>query len=95
MFLYGNVEEEKYMKQPKGYIQEGQENKVYLLKKSLYECKQSPIQWYKPFDSFMINAIYNRCEYDNYVYFKQNDDTTYLLLYMDNMMIAARNKVHI
>ena len=30
------------MKQPEGFVQEGEENKVRLLKKSLYELKQSP-----------------------------------------------------
>jgi len=44
------------MKQPEGYIHDGQENKLCLLKKSLYELKQSPKQWYKRFDSFMIKA---------------------------------------
>jgi len=29
------------------------------------------------------------------VYFKSNGDTTYLLLYVDDMLIAARNKTHI
>jgi len=29
---------------------------------------------------------------NNCVYFKQNDDLTYLLLYVDDMLIAARNK---
>jgi len=43
----------------------------------------------------MIKIKYNRCEYDNCVYFKQNDDLTYLVLYVDNMLIAVRNKVHI
>ena len=28
-------------------------------------------------------------------HFKQNDDPTYLLLYVDDMLIAARNKAHI
>jgi len=41
-FLHRELEEEIYMKQPKGYIQEGQGNKVCLLKKSLYRLKQSP-----------------------------------------------------
>ena len=66
---------------------EGKENKVCFLKKSK--------QWYKQFDSFMIKAKYNRCEYDSCVYFKQNDDPTYLLLYMDDMLIAVRNKIHV
>jgi len=80
------------MKQPEGYIQEDQENKVYLLKKSLYGLKQSPRQWYKQFDSFMIKARYNGCEHKSCVYFKQSDNPTYLLLYIDDMLIAARNK---
>ena len=43
----------------------------------------------------MINARYNRCEYDNCVYFKQNNNLTYLMLYGDVMLITARNKTHI
>jgi len=45
-FLHGELEEKIYMK-PEGYIQEGKENKVCLLKKSLYGLKQCPRQWYK------------------------------------------------
>ena len=41
IFLHGELEEKIYMKQPEGYIQEGQENKAYILTKSLYELKQS------------------------------------------------------
>jgi len=43
----------------------------------------------------MIKARYNRCEYDSCVYFKKNDDLTYVLLYMDDMLIAVKNKTHI
>ena len=44
----------------------------------------------------MIKANYTRCEYDSCIYFKQyNDIFTYLLLYVDDMLIAARNKTHI
>ena len=57
-FLYDELEERICMKQPEGFIQEGRENKVCLLKKSLYELKQSLRQWYKRFDSFMIKVNY-------------------------------------
>jgi len=83
------------MKQPENYIQQGQENKLCLLNKSLYRLKQYPSPLYKQFDSFMIKTRYNRCEYDGCVYFKQNDDPTYLMLYVDDVTIAARNKVHV
>ena len=43
----------------------------------------------------MIKTRYNQCEYDSCVYFKQSDELTYLLLYVDGMLIAARNKTDI
>jgi len=43
----------------------------------------------------MIKIRYNRCEYDSCVYFKQSDDLTYLLLYVDDILIAAKNKTHV
>jgi len=67
VFLHGEMEK-IYMKQSEGYIQEGKENKVCLLKKSLYGLKQSPRQWYKRLDSLMIKVKYNRCEHDSCIF---------------------------
>lgn len=41
-FLNGTLEEEIYMQQPDGYIQQGKEHLVCKLKKFLYGLKQSP-----------------------------------------------------
>ena len=43
-FLYGESDEEVYMKQPEGFVVEGQEKKVCTLVKSLYGLKQAPKQ---------------------------------------------------
>ena len=43
----------------------------------------------------MTNVGYNRCEHDSCVYFKQSDDPIYLLLYVDDILIVARNKIHV
>jgi len=43
----------------------------------------------------MIKDRYNLCEYDSCVYFKKNDDPTYLLLYVDDMLIVARDKTYV
>jgi hypothetical protein len=63
------------------------------LKKSLYGLKQSPRQWYKQFDSYMIKIGYRRGEYDCCVYLKSLDDGSFifLLLYVDDILIATRS----
>ena len=44
-FLNGELEEDVYVKQPKGFVVEGQEHLVCKLKRSLYGLKQSPKCW--------------------------------------------------
>lgn len=46
-FLNGDLKEDVYMVQPKGFVVKGQEQKVYNLVKSLYGLKQAPRTWYE------------------------------------------------
>lgn len=77
-----------------GFIKQGDENKVCLLKKSLYGLKQSSCQWYRRFDSFMTKSGFIRNEFDNCVYIKESEDgiDIYLLLYVDDMLVASKSK---
>ena len=55
-FLYGEFDEEVYMKQPEGFVLKLHENKVWKRVKSLYGLKQTLKQWhqmqqYCPLDS--------------------------------------------
>ena len=96
-FLHGELEEEIYMQQLGGFIVLGKEDRVYLLKRSLYDLKQSLRQWYKRFDSFMISHDFKRSSFDRFVYFKRYNDESflYLLFYVDDMLIAAKSKEEI
>ena len=81
------------MDQPEGFVVPGKEDVVCRLKKSLYGLKQSPRQWYKRFDSFMISQGFKRSDYDSCVYLKTIEGSTnYLLLYVDDMLIAQKIK---
>ncbi|GJT85069.1 retrotransposon protein, putative, ty1-copia subclass [Tanacetum coccineum] len=91
-FLHGNLEEVIYMRQTLGYEQG---NKVCLLKKSLYSLKQSPRQWYMRFDEYMLNNGFKRNSYDSCVYYKSYAPGEYLLLYVDDMLIACKSKAEI
>ena len=44
-FLNGVLQEEIYVEQPEGFVVQGEEDKVYLLKKALYSLKQAPNAW--------------------------------------------------
>ena len=92
-FLNGELEEEIFMQQPEGFVVPGKEDYVCKLNKSLYGLKQSPRQWYKRFDSFMTSHEFKRCTRDSCVYYKNCDDGSmiYLLLYVDDMLIAAKD----
>lgn len=83
------------MEQPEGFSETGDGRLVCKLKRSLYGLKQSPRQWYKRFDSYMLRIGYRRCDYDCCVYVRSLDDGSFifLLLYVDDMLIAA-NHLH-
>ena len=71
------------MDQPEGFIVPGKEKFVCKLKRSLYGLKkQSPRQWYKRFDSFMIAHGFKRSAYDSCVYIKFVDGSPIYLLLM-------------
>ncbi|KAL0327775.1 UNVERIFIED_CONTAM: Retrovirus-related Pol polyprotein from transposon TNT 1-94 [Sesamum angustifolium] len=91
-FLHGDLEEQIYMEQPDAFTQPGHEHLVCKLKKLLYGLKAVSRQWYKRF-SYMLQIGYKRCEYDCCVYVKSHDDgsSIFLLLYVDDMLIAAKN----
>jgi len=89
-FLHGELEEDIYMQQPKGFAIHGKKNQVCKLKKSLYGLKQALRQWYKKFDNFICSSGYTRCQVDHCCYVKHFDNSyIILLLYVDDMLIAG------
>lgn len=93
-FLHGVLKERVFMEQPEGYVKKGKESMVCLLRKSLYGLKQSPREWNLRFHTFMIESGYQRSEYDPCVYLKGSsiEDMVYLLLYVDDMLIASKER---
>ncbi|GJW10631.1 retrovirus-related pol polyprotein from transposon TNT 1-94 [Tanacetum coccineum] len=72
-------------------------NKVYLLKKSLYGLKQSPRKCYKRFDKYMLSNKFKHSSYDSCAYYMSYapGEYIYLLLYVDDMLIAYKSKAEI
>ena len=94
-FLHRDLEEEIYISQLEGFKVVGKKNSMCKFQKSLYGLKQSPCQWYKRFDTFMIVQKFTPSKFDHCVYFKrlESDNFIYLLLYVDEMLIISKSLV--
>ncbi|KAF0729711.1 hypothetical protein Ae201684_012771 [Aphanomyces euteiches] len=97
-FLHDDLDEEIYMAQPEGFVDHDRPNDVCLLKKSLYGLKQAPRQWHKKLHEFLRSINFKQCFKDQCVYVKSNSQigtTTYLAVYVDDIVIAVRDKTEL
>ena len=96
-FLYGELDEEIYMKQPKGFVLEGKEHKVYKLVKSLYGLKQTPKQWHQKFDETIFSFGFKLNQADKCVYqkFDSHGNGVIISLYVDDMLIFSSSLVQV
>jgi hypothetical protein len=91
--LHGYLDEEIYMEQPKGFVQNRNKKFFYRLKKSLYGLRKSPRQWYKKFDTFMMSQNYTRSEYDQCVYFRKLNNGIFIILvfHVDDKILERKS----
>jgi hypothetical protein len=88
-FLNGDLDENVYMAQPKGFVMEEKERIGCRLKKSIYGLKQALRQWYLKFDRIMNFRFKENIE-DNCVYIKfKNGKYIFLILYVDDILLAS------
>lgn len=81
------------MHQPEEFVISGKEDHACLLKKSLYVMKQFTKQWYKQFNTFILEHDFSWSPYDGCVYFRQLTDGffMYWLIYVDGILIVAKD----
>jgi hypothetical protein len=86
-FLHGDLQEEIYIEQPSGYVQ-NDSSLVCRLKKSLYGLKQAPRAWYAKMGNFLIDIGFSRCHSDPNVYTKKvGSHLIILVLYVDDIIL--------
>ena len=88
-FVQSELEEEIYMKQPPGC--EDGSDAVLRLNKSLYGLKQAPRVWHQTLTKFLFELGCVQSQSDGAVFtFACGGDTVYILLYVDDIQIAAQ-----
>ena len=92
-YLNGVIEDDIYMYQPRGFLEEGKENMFCKIKKSLYGLKQSARAWNIKLDSVLKNIGFRKGKADPCFYTKKiNNDVIHILVYVDDMILASENE---
>lgn len=91
-YLYGDLNEQIYMKMPPG-IKTATENTVFLLKKSLYGLKQSGRMWNQKIDSMLRRIGFNPGKADACLYVRRRgNESDFILLYVDDLLVACSSE---
>jgi len=88
-FLNGDLKEEVYIKQPKGFPADDQDHLVCWLKRSLYGLKQSPRCWNQALDSQLKSMGFKQSVSDPCIYTSNTDGLLILAVYVDDILLAG------
>ena len=91
-FLNGELNEEVYTEQPEGFKQSENENDVWKLKKAFYGLKQASRAWYDRLDKYLCQQGFKRCNTNNNIYFKTEENGLLItVVYVDDIIFGCNN----
>ncbi|WVZ76915.1 hypothetical protein U9M48_024833, partial [Paspalum notatum var. saurae] len=88
-FLNGFIEEEVYVRQPRGFEHPKFPNRVFKLQKALYGLKQAPRAWYERLRKFLVDQGFQMGSVDNTLFLLKHGK--YLLIvqiYVDDIIFV-------
>jgi hypothetical protein len=89
-FLNGDLLENVYMAQLKGFAVKRKEHMGCHMRKSIYGLNQGSRQWYLNFDETIRSFSFKENEEDNCIYAKfRNEKFIFLILYVDGILLAS------
>ena len=88
-FLHGDLQEEVYMRIPKG-VSSPSKRSVCRLRKSLYGLKQAPRAWFETFRGHLCASGFTQSPYDPSLFpCHTSTGVTVLLVYVDDIIITG------
>ena len=95
-FMNGDLHEEVYVSQPRGFVQEGKEKEVCRLKKALYGLKQAPRAWYEKIHAHLTAHGFCNSPSESTLYVRRDTDVLLVIvLYVNDMLLIRPNEKHI
>lgn len=92
-YINGDLHEEIFMDQADGFVENGNENKVYSLKKSIYGLKQSGRQWFQKLDPKLRAFGLKPLNADKCVYvMKSGEVYMIVVVYVDDIFVGTNRE---
>ncbi|GJV32717.1 retrovirus-related pol polyprotein from transposon TNT 1-94 [Tanacetum coccineum] len=89
-FLNGELREEVYLSQPKGFVDLDNPTYLYKMKKALYCLKQAPHAWYDMLPSFLLSQKFSKGAVDPTLFTrKEGKDIPMVQIYVDDIIFAS------
>lgn len=96
-YLHGQLQEELYMQQPKGFTVRGKEHLVCRLQRSLYGLKQGAKVWNDTICAIFGELGFQQGRADPCLFSKksENGEIVYILIYVDDMVVASVSEAEV
>nr|GEV67024.1 putative ribonuclease H-like domain-containing protein [Tanacetum cinerariifolium] len=89
---FDRLEEEVYVNQPNGFVDPYHPDKVYQLKKALYELKPAPRAWYDELSKFLLSKGFSKGSIDPTLFItKHKGDILLVQIYVVDIIFGSTN----
>ena len=90
-FLHGQLSEQVFVDQPRGYEKKGNEHLVYQLHKALYGLKQAPRAWFSRIKAHFIKEGFQGCDYEQTLFTKRSKEGKIIIVsvYVDDLIFTG------
>ena len=91
-FLNGILEDEVYIEQPNGFVDENKKDKVCKLHKVLYGLKQAPTTWYERLHKYLVKIGFERIDDNRNLYIKSEEGEDILIseIFVDDIIFEGK-----
>lgn len=92
-FLNDILEEEVYIEQQEGFVDEKNKNMVCKLHKALYGLKQAPRAWYERLHKYLVKIGFERTDDKNNLYIKaiKGKDILILEIFVHDIIFGGKD----
>jgi hypothetical protein len=96
VFFHGDLQEEVYIEQPLGYVDQTHLNLVCRLKKALYGLKQAPRAWLDKIGQYLVTSGFQTSNVDISLYVEKTDHgIVVIVIYVDDLIITGNSDANI